>query len=340
MLTAVLVGCGAMSARWLSAIQTIDDLRLVGLVDVEVERARARIAEYGLTDAAAGADLAEMLASKKPDILFDVVTPEARRDVVLCGLASGCHVLSEKPMALRMEDAREILEAARRHGRLHAVVQNRRYLADVRRLRRLLASGALGRTTSIHADFFIGPHFGGFREDMEHVLLLDMAIHTFDVARYLAGSAPRSVYCFEWEAANSWYRAGASAGATFEFADRSIFTYCGSWCAPGLKTSWESNWRIVCERGSVVWDGTHAPVAERITGARDGLFDAVEPVEVPALDAHDRVGGHLGVIEDFVRAVRDGSEPETRGSDNINSLAMVLGAVESVTAQRRVNISI
>lgn len=340
MLTAVLVGCGAMSARWLDAIQTIAGLRLVGLVDVDVERARARIAEYGLHDAAAGDDLAQMLAAKKPDILFDVVTPEARRGVVLLGLESGCHVLSEKPMAMRMEDARAILAAARQHGRLQAVVQNRRYLAEIRRLRRVLASGALGRMTSIHADFFIGPHFGGFREEMEHVLLVDMAIHTFDAARYIADSAPTSVYCFEWEAANSWYRAGASASATFELADGSIFTYRGSWCAPGLKTSWESSWRIVCERGSVVWDGEHAPVAERITGARDGLFDAVEPFEVPPLDANDRVGGHLGVIEDFVRAVRDGSEPETRGSDNINSLAMVLGAVESVATQRRVNIAI
>lgn len=340
MLTAVLVGCGVMSARWLDAIQSVDDLQLVGLVDVDIERARACAARAGLDDAAAGADLAKMLASKRPDILFDVATPEARRDVVLCGLANGCHVLSEKPMALRMQDAQEILEAARRHRRLQAVVQNRRYLADVRRLRRFLASGALGRTTSIHADFFIGPHFGGFREDMDHVLLLDMAIHTFDVARYLADSAPKSVHCLEWEAANSWYRSGASAIATFEFADRSVFTYRGSWCATGLKTSWESAWRIVCEHGSVIWDGDHEPIAERATGARDGLFDAVEPVEVPPLDASDRIGGHVGVIEDFVRAIRDGSEPETRGSDNIHSLAMVLGAIESVAAQRRVTISV
>ncbi|THD41988.1 MAG: Gfo/Idh/MocA family oxidoreductase [Bradyrhizobium sp.] len=340
MLTAVLAGCGAMSARWIDAIKTIDGLRLVGLVDVDVERARACAERHGLGDATIDSDLGAMLSARRPDILFDVVPPEARREVVLAGLAGGCHVLSEKPMAMRMEDARAMVAAARRHGRLHAVMQNRRYLGDVRRLRRLLASGILGRITSLHADFFIGPHFGGFRENMEHVLLLDMAIHTFDVARYLVGAAPKSVCCFEWEPANSWYRSGSSVAAGFEFADRSIFTYRGSWCAVGLKTSWEANWRIACERGGAIWDGVNAPVAERASGSRDGLFDAVEPVEVPPLDPSDRVGGHLGVIEDFIRAIRNGSEPETRGADNINSLAMALAAAESVGAERRVAISI
>ena len=70
------------------------------------------------------------------------------------------------------------------------MIQNRRYLAEVRRIRRFLDSGAIGAPTSIHCDFFVPPHFGGFREEMDHVLLLDMAIHTFDAARFLVGPRP------------------------------------------------------------------------------------------------------------------------------------------------------
>jgi predicted dehydrogenase len=219
-------------------------------------------------------------------------------------------------------------------------VQNRRYVANVRRIRRLLDSDAIGTPTSIHCDFFIAPHFGGFREDMRHVLLLDMAIHTFDAARYMVSGEPLSVYCQEWEPENSWYAQGSSAAAIFDMGRGIVFSYRGSWCADGLRTSWESAWRIVGTRGSLTWDGFSDLRAERSTGSRDGLFDVVEAVEVPPLDPRDRIGGHLGVIQDFVDAVRDGAAPETAGADNIKSLAMVFGAIESAETGRRVRIRI
>ena len=58
----------------------------------------------------------------------------------------------------------------------------------MRRLRRFLGGDAIGEIVGIYCDFFKAPHFGGFREEMRHVLLLDMAIHTFDAARLLAGA--------------------------------------------------------------------------------------------------------------------------------------------------------
>ena len=63
------------------------------------------------------------------------------------------------------------------------------------------------------ADFFIGAHFGGFRDEMAHVLLLDMAIHTFDQARKILGADPVSVYCHEFNPAGSWYAGASSAGS-------------------------------------------------------------------------------------------------------------------------------
>ncbi|RWC06862.1 MAG: gfo/Idh/MocA family oxidoreductase, partial [Mesorhizobium sp.] len=67
--------------------------------------------------------------------------------------------------------------------------------------------------------------------------------------------------------------------------------------------------------------------------------DRTEPLAVPPLDPNDRVGGHLGIIQDFVRAVETGTEPETHGADNIKSLAMVFGAIESAETGRRVAIA-
>ncbi|MEP6566314.1 MAG: Gfo/Idh/MocA family oxidoreductase [Mesorhizobium sp.] len=339
MINAVLVGCGAMSKAWLDAARQVAGLAIVGLVDLDADRAQARAREYDLTGAVIGTSLDAVLDQTRPDAVFDVVVPAARRDVAFSAFAHKCHLLTEKPLADSPENARAIVEAARRAGRIHAVVQNRRYVANVRRIRRFLDSGAIGAPTSIHADFFVAPHFGGFREEMAHVLLLDMAIHTFDAARYMVAGEPAGVYCQEWEPANSWYRQGSSASAVFDLGGGKRFTYAGSWCAAGFRTSWESTWRIVAERGSLVWDGEDGLKAEVAMPIREGLFDKMEPIIVPPLDPADRVGGHLGIIQDFMRAIETGTEPETRGSDNIKSLAMVFGAIESAETGRRVAIT-
>lgn len=335
----VLVGCGAMSKRWLDAARQIDGLAVVGLVDLDVERAQARAREYGLASAVIGTSLDAVLDQTKPDAVFDVVVPAARREVALSAFAHHCHLLTEKPLADSPDNARVIIAAARRAGRIHAVVQNRRYVGNVRRIRRFLDSGAIGKPTSIHADFFVAPHFGGFREEMAHVLLLDMAIHTFDAARYMVAGEPVSVYCQEWEPANSWYRQGSSASAVFDLGGGKVFTYAGSWCADGFRTSWEGSWRIVAERGSVLWDGHDGLKAEVVASGRDGIVDKTAPIDVPLLDPADRVDGHLGIIQDFMHAIETGTEPETRGTDNINSLAMVFGAIESAETGRRVAIA-
>jgi predicted dehydrogenase len=335
---AVLVGCGAMSKAWLEAARQINDVTITGLVDLDVDRAHARAREFGLDGVAIGTDLDAILKQTRPDVVFDVVVPSARREVALTAFANSCHLLTEKPLADSLDGARDIITAARAAKRIHAVVQNRRYLADVRRIRRLLESEALGAPTSIHCDFFLAPHFGGFREEMDHVLLVDMAIHTFDAARYMINREPHRVYCHEWDPRESWYRRGSSAVAIFEMSGGVAFTYRGSWCANGLRTSWESEWRIVCERGSVAWDGYDDLQAEVTNGTRDGLFDQVEPIEVPPLDPRDRVGGHLGVMQDFITAVREGCEPETVGTDNAKSLAMVFAATRSAETGSRVDI--
>lgn len=338
MQTAVLAGCGAMSKAWLEATAKVAQLQIVGLVDVDIERACGRATEFGLGSAIVGAELSSVLAQTKPTMVFDVALPQVRLDLVRTAFANGCHILTEKPMAASLADAQEINRLSRTAKRLHAVVQNRRYLANARRIRRFLDTGALGKPTSIHCDFFIAPHFGGFREEMDHVLLVDMAIHTFDSARYVINAEAANVFCREWEPPQSWYRNGSSALAIFEMSNGAIFTYRGSWSAKGFKTSWESIWRIVCERGTLTWDGFDDVRAEVDSGKRDGLFDVMIPVDVPAHDPRDVVGGHLGIIQDFIKAIKENAEPETRGSDNIKSLAMVFGAVESSQTGRSVNI--
>ena len=331
-----------MSKGWLKAIAETPALAsavsVVGLVDVDRAAAEARAAEFGLGNARIGNDLEAMLAEVKPDLLFDVALPATRHDIVATGLRHGCHVLTEKPMAASLEEARDMVALAAKAGRIHAVVQNRRFIPGVRRIRRLLESGALGELTTINCDFFIGAHFGGFRDVMQHPLLLDMAIHTLDAARFMAGAAPRAVYCLETNPKGSWYAQGAAANAIFEFADGVVFNYRGSWSAEGAITSWESAWRIIGTKGTLLWDGYDSFEA-KVVSNDSGFFRDLVAIDVPPPADDAQTHGHQSVIADFVAAIAGGRQPETVSSDNIKSLAMVFAAIDSAQKHQRVEIS-
>lgn len=343
MFKAVLVGCGAMANGWLRPVTEDPELSrkisVAGLVDLDEARAQSLADEFGLEDARVGSDLDAMLAEVKPDVVFDVVVPVARADVVSRALRAGAQVLSEKPMAASMEQARGLIDLARETGRLHAIIQNRRFIPGIRRMRQMVEAGTLGEITAVHTDFFVGPHFGGFREEMQHVLLLDMAIHTFDAMRYVIGRTPQSVYCHEANPAGSWYAAGASASAIFGFDGGAMATYRGSWCAEGANTSWESQWRVIGTRGTLLWDGAETFEARVVSGT-EGFMRPTEPVPVPEAADVAATEGHASVIRDFVRSLEAGRDPETVATDNLKSLAMVFGAIESAETGKRVDITI
>ena len=336
-LKVVLAGCGGMSGTWFRVATAMETVEIVGLVDIQQDAARRRATEFDLPDPVIGADLTAVLDQTNPDIVFDCTVPEAHASVTREALRHGCHVLGEKPMADSMESAKEVAAVAQDTGKLYAVIQNRRYDPRIRRLRHFLASGAIGAITTVNCDFYIGAHFGGFRDEMEHVLLLDMAIHTFDAARFITGADPLSVYCKEWNPSGSWYAHDASAIAIFDMSDGMTYTYRGSWCAEGLGTSWESDWRIIGERGSVTWDGGDGFSAQVVTQA-SGFHSTMKDVPVPDYEAPGKTGGHRGLIHEFVRCVQTGEIPETVCTDNIRSLAMVFGAIESAESDRPVSV--
>jgi predicted dehydrogenase len=330
-LRAVLVGAGSMGRAWARTVTAHPDVALVGWVDLYTERVADGIEQLGLNDVAVEGDLSTALAELAPDFVIDVAVPEAHHDITAHCLDSKVAVLGEKPMASNLDEARDLVRRADASSTLFVVSQNRRYNAGLVAFREL--TGRLGVLGQLNAEFYRAPHFGGFREEMDSPLVLDMAIHTFDAARYLVGSDPVSVYCDEFNPPWSWYRGAASAVAEFEFANGVRFSYEGSWCAQGQETSWDSSWRAVGAQGSAVWDGTGNPVAEVRPSDGDGA--ALERLEAtPGAIAGEGIAGSLA---DFVRALRGGSDdlPMNECHDNLKSFAMVVAALESSRSGER-----
>jgi predicted dehydrogenase len=332
----IVTGCGGMSNTWLDDIAQRENAEIVGLVDIFIESAKKMAERRGL-QVPVFSDLSEALAQTDANLVIDVTIPESHRQVVTTALEAGCNVFGEKPMGSSMADARAMLQVANDSGKRYTVMQNRRYLKQIRAVRDSIQAGTIGEVGSIHADFFIGAHFGGFRDAMDNPLILDMAIHTFDQARFISGADPRSVYCHEFNPPGSWYQGNASAICIFEMSDGSVFSYRGSWCAEGFNTSWESDWRITGSKGTLLWDGTKDPICQVVDESGPAEFHrAIKEVNVPIVWSGRE--GHWGCLDEMFASLEQDRPAETDCADNIKSVAMVFGAIESAKTGQKVRL--
>ena len=319
----VLVGAGGMGRAWVSTIAASPDADLVGLVDLNVDAANDAVAAAGLSGVVTGSDLGAVLADTGAEAVVNATIPEAHHPVNVQAMFAGLPVLCEKPIAPTVAQALSLAAAAQVTGQLLMVSQSRRYFNALARYRQQLAS--LGEIGVLSTEFYKAPHFGGFRDEMAHVLLVDMAIHQFDAARYLLDDDPVAVYCEEFNPRWSWYAGNAVASAVFEFASGARYVYTGSWCAPGLETSWNGSWRASAELGAATWDGDGEPVMER-----------AEPIDLPVIeDGPQEIAGSLA---EFIGAIRSGTVPSGEVHSNVRSLAMVEAAVLSAETGQRVSI--
>ena len=333
------VGCGSMAQTWIEYARQRKDCEIKALVDLDLDQARKTKKEQELSGADTFSDINTMHKQHDLNLVFDITPPEAHYETVTKSLSAGCHVLGEKPMASSMDEAREMVARAEKTGLTYAVMQNRRYNKNIRSLRHMIKEGIIGKPGLISSDFFIGAHFEGFRTEMDSPLILDMAVHTFDQARFIMNSDPVSVYCQESNPPGSWYKGKAAASAIFEFDDGSIYTYSGSWCAEGAQTSWEADWRVNGSRGSLLWDGEKEPRAEIVISEDEDKFINDFQTVTPEYKWQGQ-NGHQGCLDEMFSGLKEGYRPETDCRDNIKTMAMVFGALESSQQGKKINIEV
>lgn len=331
------VGCGGISDAWLGTYSEREDVEVVGLVDLNLENATDKKIKYRL-ECDVYDDFEKAIKITKPDIVIDNTIPEVHHKVVITALNNGCDVFGEKPLADTIENAIEMVQKANDTKKSYFVMQNRRFLKDISSFREIIKENKIGKLGFLSALFYLGPHFGGFRDIMDSPLILDMAIHTFDQARFISDCDPISVYCHEFNPAGSWYKGNASAVCIFEMTDNVVFTYNGSWCAVGNQTSWESEWRAMGSKGAAVWDGKNPPWYE-LNNVNTNKACISEIIKVKPEYKWDKNEGHVGCIDDMINALKEKTPAQTDCNDNIKSLAMVMAAIKSSKEQRKVYIS-
>jgi predicted dehydrogenase len=321
----ILVGAGMMGRLWLDIIGQSADVQLVGVVDLDHGAAERAAETAGFPAVATATTLDDLIGRIAADAVINVTVPEAHAGVSTTALLNGLSVLCEKPAAHTTSAALSMVAAAEVSGRLLMVSQSRRYWRDLAALRGQVTH--LGRLGIVECSFFRGPRFGGFRAQMPYPLLTDMAIHHFDLARHLIGTDPLWITCESFNPSWSWYAGDAAAQVCAAFVDDTRFSYTGSWCSPGLETSWNGRWRISGETGTATWDGDNPPVAQTVDGTPISAVAGTGPEEL------------AGALAEFVAAIRDGGVPSGEIHRNVVSLAMVEAAIRSARTGRRVNVA-
>lgn len=331
----VVAGCGSMARKWVEYTLERNDCEIVALADVNVDAANAMARDFGL-HCPTFASIQEAVETTHPNLVYDITPPNFHCAVSTWAMRAGCDVMSEKPISNDVEQAKELVRTADETGRFYALMQNRRYLHGIRDARDFLNSNQLGKPGMLCADFFIGAHFDGFRKVMDNPLLLDMSVHTFDMARFLLGADAVSVYCQAFNPAGSWYEGDASALCIFEMDNGSVFCYRGSWTAEGHFTTWEADWRVQCEKGTLLWDGGEK-LSARIAVPNDQLVYDSRELEIPR--TYDARTGHDGCLDAMFDAYNSGRPAETNGRSNLNSVMMCLAAVRSAKEGRKILLS-
>ena len=323
-----------MGKAWGRNLRDNQEAVLAGWIDMRPGAADEAAKELDVTPEYLGTDLEAAIRALSPDFVVDVTSPSGHKEVTTTALGLGVPVIGEKPMAVDLDEAKEMVRASEAAGKLYMVSQSRRYDGRIQAYRKLIEEN-LGALGILNSDFYVGAHFGGFRDEMASVLLVDMAIHTFDAARYISQADPVSVYADEFNPGWSWYKGAASATCLFEMTGGLRYTYRGSWCAEGLHTSWESDWRAAGVNGTALWDGHGDPKAQ-IVKESGGFHSTCTDLSEASPSVKSGIEGSL---EEFLHALKTGATPNGECHDNIKSFAMVCAAVESSRRAERVLLS-
>jgi predicted dehydrogenase len=326
----VQVGLGGWGQDWFRTILTpSDEVELVGFVDADAGTLSAARERLALPPDRCFATLGEALAAVQAEAVLITAALGAHVPVALAALEAGLHVLVEKPFAPTVAEARQVVETAAARQRLLMVSQNYRFYPAVRAVAALLRAQTLGPIDAVQIDFRRYARgnvaMGNRHFSLSHPLLLDMAIHHFDLMRLVIGQEPQLVSCHAWNPPWSQFIDPASAVATISFDGGAVASYRGSWVSPGPETPWAGEWRVACQGGEIVWTSRANQGIGADSVTLRPLGKAPRKLELPALGAIDRAG----TLAAFVAAVHSGQEPECSGRDNLGTLALMRAAIEA-----------
>ena len=195
------IGCGGIAnGKHFPGMAQQEGVDMCAFCDLILERAEKAAKEYGTPDAKVYTDYHELLADPTIDAVH-VLTPNvAHCEITVAALEAGKHVLCEKPMAATPADAKKMLEARDRTGKMLTIGYQYRHFPENQVAKKVVDSGALGDVYYAEATYLRRrgvPTWGVFTDKAKQGggPLIDLGVHVIDLSRYLCGN-PKPVTVF------------------------------------------------------------------------------------------------------------------------------------------------
>ncbi|MCX7782985.1 MAG: Gfo/Idh/MocA family oxidoreductase [Meiothermus sp.] len=273
----------------------------------------------------------EEVLLQKPDVLI-VATPSGLHYAqAKAALEAGVHVLVDKPLTLKVEEALELVALARRHNRRLGVLFPRRSDPVYQAVKQALDSGVLGQPVllSITMPYYRSPEYyrsaawrGTWALDGGGILM-NQGIHLVDLALWWLGRAVQVNALSATLTHTIEVEDTVAVNARFE--NGALLNLCGTTASqPGSAHTLE----LCGTRGSLRIEGEQV-VRWDVPGFPRPEADPDTPT-----DRQVSLAGHRRIIEDFIGAVREERDPLVSGAEGVKSLEFVEAAYASAQTRR------
>lgn len=335
-----LVGFGAWGQLHAQSIDQNADAQLVAIAVHSQQSADA--AKKKFPNAVIYRDYRELC--QREDIqLVDIVTPsDTHRDIALAAIQAGKHVLLEKPMAISIDDAQAIVQAAGQRGVQLAVGHEFRLSSQWGRIKSIIDQGTIGQPRYVLVELSRKPYrlgSSGWRYDAGRVgsWVLEEPIHFFDLARwYLSGSGQ----CVEVVAEGNSIDANRpqlldNFSAIMRFADGAYAVVSQTLGA----FEHHQTVKVTGTKGAIMagWSGAMDRTLEPTHYLK--VFDGTEVTNVKLANQSGEVFELRAEIQQCVEMVRGGCLPIATGVDGLWSVTLCLLAEQSIRERRSIQIA-
>ncbi len=323
-------GAGFWAPYQIAAWQEVRGAQCVAIYNRTVAKAEKAAQAFGIP--AVYADPEELLAQEKLDFL-DVITDGASHSrFVQMAARHKLPVISQKPMANTLAEAENMVRVCREAGVPLFVHENWRWQAQIRELKKVLDSGAIGQ--AFRARIFQVSGYPVFKtepnlRELEEFVIKDMGTHLLDVARFLFGEADR-LYCQTHKVQQDIKGEDAATVMMHMGGKTTVTCYMGF---PGhfLEDDVFTQTLILVEgdRGSVELDRHYWL---RVTTKSGTLAKRYAPVRKPWMHPN-YLASHASIARcntHLLRALRSEEPGETTGEDNLKTMRLTFAAYESV----------
>ena len=180
------IGCGGIAGVHVRRLSNIGEAKLEAFADIVKGKAEAFSAQYG---GRVYTDWREMLDKEELDIVYICLPPFAHRDEVMVAAEKGINIFIEKPIALNMKLAREMVRAVEKYDVKSQVGYCNRFGAGIEKAKHLIQSGEAG-DVGLGLGWYWCHFLGGpWWRDREKSggQIVEQSTHLYDVLRYLCG---------------------------------------------------------------------------------------------------------------------------------------------------------